>query len=564
VLLINGTINGTPNVGNAKATITPITRTITWSIPGDALGCTIGNDTNAGKITPGSTEGKITIRAADNAMPGIYTEAELALVLVDIDVAKIAHNAATDELDESKEESTGAFVPLNSDDDDYSATLTDSGSDKNQTGALTGENDLLPIYLRKIPDITGTKFLLDIPSTIKVWKNANRQDEVLSSTELDATVDTTVYAEGVSKGSDLLKLTFRYGGQDQSNVARLKITAFELKGVINVPGYTAYSYTADGSLPVDSKWETPTGGALKAGSTAAQTTILWDQGPVLGKAVYEVNSDYIWDLEVNVVQVKLATGASNKVVYGSSVAQHPADQTFIQSSSTPGSKAMEASLTIDKVIGPSISGATRGEQFIEIGFIQNAQLTRRHGLYDGITPPKRRRNSLQDGTYHIDCITTSGSASIIPWYDTADITGSDGFHQVPAGGITSHPLNVADTPLINATDSMILAVYSGTSSVEIDSVDRFGIEFDFNLYFAVRTVQDLNGSKDVFTQRGKASWEFNGSGSINASGVWTSTGAGNSGSASFSEVSNGDVVPVTTGTPFNTLFTTETWTTENQ
>lgn len=97
-----------------------------------------------------------------------------------------------------------------------------------------------------------------------------------------------------------------------------------------------------------------------------------------------------------------------------------------------------------------------------------------------------------------------------------------------------------------------------------DLVDKFGIEFDFNLYFAVRTVQDVNASKDVFTQRGKAAWEFDGSGTINAGGVWTQTGSGNTGSASFTEVVNSDVVPVTTGTPINTLFGSETWTTENQ
>ena len=97
-----------------------------------------------------------------------------------------------------------------------------------------------------------------------------------------------------------------------------------------------------------------------------------------------------------------------------------------------------------------------------------------------------------------------------------------------------------------------------------DLADKFAIEFDFNLYLGVRTVQDVNGSKDVYTQRGKAAWEFDGSGTINASGVWTQSGTGNTGSASFAEVANGDVVPVTTGTSLNTLFGTQTWTTENQ
>jgi hypothetical protein len=514
-----------------------------------------------GVETPTQTEVKyLTMSPSENESQPLPLSPEapapgkskrLRLLPVDLDVAKISHNAALGELDDSKKESTGAFVPLNSDDDDYSATSTSLGSDKDQPVAIIGENDLLPIYLKKLPQLTGAKFLLDIPSKTKVWKNSNRQDEVTSTTEFDASVDTTVYAEGVSKGSDLLKLILRHGGQDKADIARLKITVFELKGVLNVPGYTAYSYTADGSLPTGSKWGTPTGGSVKSGSTPTQATILWDQGPVVGKAVYEVNSDYVWELEVNVVQVKLGTGASNKIVYRQGLIQN----SRLISSSASG-RAMEASLTIDKVIGPSVSGSTRGEQFLELGFIQNGQFTRKHALYNGFTPKQRRRSSLQDGAFHIDYLTDP-PASTAPWYDSNSTTGL--LKNIPSGGITGHALNVSDTPNVSATDSMSLTV--GTVS---DMADKFGIEFDFNLYLAVRTLQDVNGSKDLYTQRGKASWEFDGSGDINASGVWTQTGTGNTGSASLTEITNGDTVPITTGTPLNSLFGTQTWTTENQ
>ena len=203
--------------------------------------------------------------------------------------------------------------------------------------------------------------------------------------------------------------------------------------MLNVPGYTAYSYTADGSFPTGSKWGAANGGSVKSGSTATQATILWDQGPVVGKAVYEVSSDYVWDLEVNVVQIKVATGASNKLVYSVDSYQNPQYQQQIKSSTD---KAVEASLTIDKVIGPSVSGVTRGEQFLEIGFIQNGRFTRAHALYDGLNPKMRKRSSLEDGVHHIDYFTGT-LPSTAPWYDSANVSGSDGFHQVPAGGITS-------------------------------------------------------------------------------------------------------------------------------
>ena len=329
-----------------------------------------------------------------------------------------------------------------------------------------------------------------------------------------------------------------------------------MTGALNVPGYSPYTYRVDGAFPNGSKWGTPTNGALKSGSTATQASILWDEGPAKGKAVYEVNADYKWDLDVTVVQVKLASGASNKLIYGSSLGQVFPELKLIHSSTS--GVAMEAHLTIEKVIGPSVFGATRGEQFIEMGFIQNGKLTRRHALYDGLTPRKRVRNSLENGIMNLDYYTIAPKTSTSPWYDSANATG-DGHHQVAHGGMTNHPFEIADTPRINATDKMSLTIGGLT-----DVVDKFAIEFDFDLYFAVRTIQDVNGSKDVFTQRGKASWEFDGSGDVDASGIWTQTGNGNTGDASFTEIKNGDWVPVTTGTPINTLFKSDTWTTENQ
>jgi hypothetical protein len=56
----------------ASATITPDTLTITWSIQGNALGCTINSST--GVITPGTTEGTITARAAASVLATCYAE----------------------------------------------------------------------------------------------------------------------------------------------------------------------------------------------------------------------------------------------------------------------------------------------------------------------------------------------------------------------------------------------------------------------------------------------------------------------------------------------------------
>ena len=85
---------------------------------------------------------------------------------------------------------------------------------------------------------------------------------------------------------------------------------------------------------------------------------------------------------------------------------------------------------------------------------------------------------------------------------------------------------------------------------------RYEIVLDFNTYLAVRT-KELNelAAEEVYTQRAKASWKFDGTGDVtdfNGTGDlndmhWSSTGTKNSGHQLFAEVTSGDVVPVTTG-----------------
>jgi hypothetical protein len=502
-------------------------------------------------LFPGDTLSPTLVNASQTLAEGgvIAVTTQTSLLPVELDVAKISHNTASGELDDSKKESTGAFLPLNSDDDDYSATSTSLGSDKDQTGAITGENDLIPIYLKKLPQLTGAKFLLDIPSKVKVWKNSNRQDEATATTEFDASVDTTVYAEGVSKGSDLLKLTLRHGGQDKTNIARLKLTVFELKGVLNVPGYTAYSYTADGSLPTGSKWGTPTSGTVKSGSTATQATILWDQGPVVGKAVYELSSDYVWDLEVNVVQVKIKQ-TGNTATYNSAPFQKGGLLSALIASNS-WTNAMTANVVVDTVEGPTINGAQRGKKFMELGIVHQAGFDAKHGLYDDsffLFPNKRKRSSLQDGQTHWD----AAKASTLPW------TLKDADHHLD---ITSDSASISNQVFKTFDQPELLGTYPFTLSG--DQVDRLAINMFHILYFAVRTKQNVNNSYDSLTQRCKLNWRFDGSGSVDASGKWTLTGSGVTGDPTFSEVTNGDTIP-NAAANINEAFNTETWTTENQ
>jgi len=72
----------------------------------------------------------------------------------------------------------GAWVPFNNDDDDYDASNT---PDYQQTGAIAGENDLLPIVLHPVQPLgLGGTYRLNFTSGIRVWRNADRTGEVVA------------------------------------------------------------------------------------------------------------------------------------------------------------------------------------------------------------------------------------------------------------------------------------------------------------------------------------------------------------------------------------------------
>lgn len=408
------------------------------------------------------------------------------------------------------------------------------------------------------PTWSDSKYLLVIPSNLRVWTNSNRSGAVTGTTEFNATVTTTLYVEGYTTGSGKIKIKWKNDTKTLNECDVFKATVFKWIGPLNVPDYAIYQYKVDSPPTGSSQWITPVSGTIKTGSGTSDVTILWGSGPVVGKAVYQANGNYIWDLEVNVVQVKLKA-TPNSLAYGNPPVQNPGDPRGVIAY-IPHPAAMDAFLMVEKIMGPTVVSQMRGVKFMQMGFIQNGRATRKHGNFDGFTPKKRWRSTHQDGIYHLD--TYPGSTS--PWYDKfrSSKTAPAGYYGffAPSSDTTQNDVgfNVADTPNIQATYDMLLTIGGVT-----DVVDTFGIEIDFYMYFAVRTEDTKNQSNLIYTQRGSASWEFNGCGSINAATyVWTQTGTGNTGSGSFSAVTSGAVVPVTTGTPLNSL--PEYWLVENQ
>jgi hypothetical protein len=94
-------------------------------------------------------------------------------------------------------------------------------------------------------------------------------------------------------------------------------------------------------------------------------------------------------------------------------------------------------------------------------------------------------------------------------------------------------------------------------------VDTKNKNLDFHLYFAVRTKEAINNSEKVYTQRGQTAWRFDGTGSIIAGGVYTSTGTGNTATNKYlMEVTDGRACPITTGPVLSEL--PQVWTVGDQ
>ncbi|WP_309396855.1 InlB B-repeat-containing protein [Cerasicoccus maritimus] len=420
----------------------------------------------------------------------------LFLKPVDLDAMKVSHNVATDELADYYEETEGAFLPVNNDDDDYDPSNT---PDKDQTGAIAresgvGDTDLLQVKLQAV-GIAGGKYKLDIPSIVKVWKKDDRTEEVVASTEFDATVETRLYVEGISKGSDEIKAIWVKDSFSLSEADKIRVTVFEWDGPLNVPGYSIHQYTASGAL-TGSKWLTPIDGTIQAGDDSSDVRILWGEGAAVGKAVYEVNQNYLWDLEVNIVKVEIA----KKFIIASGVPKelgvNGSRLYFAAGNIASGQRGLmwDAEITLT---GPL---SHRGVRRIQVGFVQNVNVTQTRGVY--ITEAKRLVMSMEGLTY-----LDGDPSGTVPWY--AD--GSTNAFLSPTESLRIKTIFGEDTPI-----QFVPIVFDQGNVVDAtdDVVDSLAIVLDFDLHVAARTIDTQNKADEIYTSRARLDWSVNITGNV--------------------------------------------------
>jgi len=463
----------------------------------------------------------------------------MTVVKVDLDAMKVTHNAAGGELSDTKETNPGAFVPINNDDDDYTAVPGGSnGADKDQSGSITGESDLLQIKLHKVdPSVTGSKYTLDIPDCVRVWKKSDRSERLKprgdsDQTEFDANADTTLYVEGCTVGNGKIKINWTDGTHNLDDCDEVQVTVFDWSGPLNVPGYAIYEYKASGALSA-SKWLTANGGQIRTGANTSDVTILWNAAPVVGKAVYQVNTDYIWDMEVNVVQIKISS-ANNSAKYPGVLSQAAPGSTTLNSNPAGGGHAMTANFRVELVKGPTVGGSDRGVKFMEMGLVHHARFIKERAYYDDVLPKKKRVGGIegyQGGSWLWD----PADASTLPW----TFQDADHYFRPPDDNpVQNRDFSTFDSPVNFVTDKIV---------TNGDTVDRNELRMEHRVYFAVKTtVPDVNGSSAVLTQRLVLNWRLVADGTWDeATGVWSYAGPGDGvdGDGAWSEVTNGDRVP---------------------
>ena len=272
---------------------------------------------------------------------------------------------------------------------------------------------------------------------------------------------------------------------------------------------------------------------------------------MVGKAVYQAHPDYVWDLDVNVVEIKIKATGNTRWYAPFAGATKPVQQGGAGSAlikSSGAAQAMTAEIIVEAVNGPTRDAIVRGRKFMELGLSHQAIFNAKNGHYDNTAPKQRIRSSLQDNLVHWDV----AAAGTIPW----TFVNANHHLNITTDGqaVADKKFDTFDNPILLATNQFVLAG---------DQVDVLNLRMAHQVYLIVHTKQDINGSAAKYTQRAKLNWNVDATGTIDGAGAYTPTGAGITGDAAFAIVTDGSEIPSAAGN-INEAFAGEAWTQENQ
>lgn len=492
-------------------------------------------------LAGGTTTLALTATDAGTSHPSNSSDAAKAKAgQYDLDVATVSNNAQSGVLDDALEAiaGKGAYLPVNNDDDDYSIGAgAGFGADKDQNGQVAGEDDLLPIIVRGIAD-ANAKVKLTF-SGVKVYEQPDRTGEIAGGQEFPTPQqDKTLYVEATSTGNKTITLVVN--GKPQDSV-RLK--AFQWTGPLNVPQHGTFNYTVSTPPVQGAKWLNPGGGTITQGANTSNVDIQWGAGPAVGKAIYQATADYVWDLGVNVVEVKVENPEQGQAFTTANVVDNGlgqdgnGNQIKIVRAGTQGVNSgleWKAKVTFN---GP---GGDRGVAQMRAGFVQNLKVTTFRGGYTNNVGAKSQLESTnfwdtKDRASYAEKFYSTAAPSL---FEDAD----------PSQHRTSKEIAEDDSPQGGPR-----TLFNGQRLTSMNLV------WDFKLYVVALTKDTRNSANQAYTGQAVAEWQFNGSGAINPNNfAWTGMGAGVTAPNGWTALNDGGQL-VTSGSRFNSVVNTAGW-----
>jgi len=471
---------------------------------------------------------------------------------IDLDAKTIYHNVASGDLPDDIEDTQGAWVPMNDDDDDYDPQNL---PDKNQQGvAIPGEDDLLPMVLRAVQPVSaGGTYRLHVPQNVRVWRNADRTVEVADLATLGATADIPLYVEGMSTGSGTLSVDWLIGQSAVNGADKVTVNVFRWEGPLNVPDYSIHKYWASVAAPGvgNSKWLAPVNGSVDSLVSDQVVWVKWNGGPAVGKAVYQARADYIWDLKVNLVQIQIQSPDGQAAFEQGT----PRDfETALDDRGVERKVVKSGDPGVDWAAKVTLNGPNgdRGVKFMRIGFVQNAQVLTHNGTYN--TSSATLHSSIEGNSY-----LDGEEGTTRPYYTVEE--SSVFFDPDP----TANPprktrvLYESDEPSLGPPLTFDKGV--GVAPGD-DVVDSISLALQFHLYVTARTADDRNGAGGIYTSRAVGIWTFNGSGLVGQSPPyeWSAgSGAGVTVPGGWTAVTDGSQPPLLGGEMLTHAIRNDTW-----
>jgi hypothetical protein len=519
---------------------------------------------------------KLKFKPKAGPLSGVLDEVAYTVVKFDLIVSTVGlGNIPGDDFSEFLEDTRGAYVPQNNDHDEYK--LSSEGDkltllpDVLLAKGSAEENDLLKFRIEQgLLDLSGT-FNISISradmdtraSKIRLWNTAQRGSK-LSFGEISP--DVPFWVEGVNVGSEELFLWWENDVQIVRWADSVKVNVFGISGPLNVPVRSEHTYVAAGGAEGGrSKWldQSSGGAATTISSTVGNDTLLqkWGAEKSVGLITYQADDDFIWQREVNVVDVSLTT-TTNTITTSSEGLGPVAGANNHIASRQPGGGGPNNGLAMLSRIevfleGPTRGGVERGTHFIDVGIIQIVDIGEDDWQTVRNSDGAIMRSRLV-GKKFIDMVTDENFESQWPWYDSQSMTSDNGRGARLKGTDLDNP--IAHTAVLSMGDRPHLPISLGPITFAATST----LIIKFDMYVAARTADVTHGSVQVkatsiYTSLATASWQFDGSGTYDAMGVWTHTGTGNTmagggQNGQFEPDNSGAPVPIPPGGNANTTF----------